>query len=99
MAVFENASHFFEASVERVANTTVRISWKTRFKDLQVSIYHGDSPETMQRKAPLYRIKGETAVEISDLNSDMPHYFEIVSDKGSARVISERRLPLQGARH
>jgi protein-tyrosine phosphatase len=96
MAVFENASHFFEASVERVADTTVRISWKTRFKDLQVSIYHGDSPETMQRKAPIYRIKGETAVEISGLNSDMPHYFEIVSDKGSARVISERRLPLQG---
>ena len=97
MAVFENAPHFFDVSVERVAKATVRISWKTRFKDLQVSIYHGNSPETMQRNSPLYRIKGETAVEISDLNSDMPHYFAIVPDKGSARVISERRLPLQGA--
>ena len=97
MTVFENASHFFDASVERIAKATVRISWKTHFKDLQVSIYHGNSPEAMQRNAPLYRIKGETTVEISDLNSDMPHYFEIVPDKGSARVISERRLPLQGA--
>ena len=97
MSVSENASHIFDASVERVAKDTVRISWKTELKDLQVSIYHGDSPETIQRNAPLYRIKGETSVEISGLNSDMPHYFEIVPDKGSARVISERRLPLQGA--
>ena len=97
MTVFDNTSHFFDTSVERIAKDTVRISWKTHFKDLQVSIYHGDSPETMQRNAPLYRIKGETAVEISGLNADMPHYFEIVSDKGSPRVISERRLPLQGA--
>ena len=97
MTVFENASHFFDASVERVDKTTVSIGWKTDFKDLQVSIYHGDSPETIQRNAPLYRSKGETAVEISGLNADMPHYFEIVPDKGSARVVSERRLPLQGA--
>jgi protein-tyrosine phosphatase len=97
MTVFENASHVFDVSVERVAKATVRISWKTRFKDLQVSIYHGNSPETMQRNSPLYRIKDETTVEISGLNSDMPHYFAIVPDKGSARVISERRLPLQGA--
>jgi len=97
MAEFENASHLFEASVERVAKASVRISWKTRFKDLQVSIYHGDSPENIQRNAPLYRNKGETAVEISGLNSDIPHYFEIVPHKGIPRVISERRLPLQGA--
>ena len=97
MTVSENDSHFFDAAVERVSKTTVRISWKTRFKDLQVSIYHGNSPETLQRNTPLRRIKGKTAVEISGLNSDMPHYFEIVPDNGSVRVIGERRLPLQGA--
>ena len=97
MSVFDKASHFFDASVERVAKDSVRISWKAELKDLQVSIYHSDSPETIQRNTPLYRTKGETAVEISGLNSDMPHYFEIVPDKGNARVISERRLPLEGA--
>ena len=97
MTVFENASHLFEASVERVAKASVRISWKTRFNDLQVSIYQGDSPENIQRNAPVCRIKGETDVEISGLNSDIPHYFEIVPQKGIPRVISERRLPLQGA--
>ena len=97
MGPSENTPHIFDASVERVDKDTVRISWETDREDLQVSIYHGESPETMQRKAPLYRIKGQTAVEISGLNSDMPHYFEIVPYKGSPRVISERRLPLQGA--
>ena len=97
MTVFENASYFFDASVERLAQARVRISWKTQFKELQVSIYHGDSPETIQRNAPLCRVSGETAVEIPGLNSDSPHYFEIVPDKGRALIISERRLPLQGA--
>lgn len=97
MSLSENASQFFDASVERVAKATVRINWKTDFQDLKVLIYHGSSPETVQRNTPLYRIKGETAVEISGLNSDRPHYFEIVPDKGSARIISERRLPLEGA--
>ncbi len=97
MRVLENTSPIFDASVERLDKDTLRISWKTARKDLQVSIYYGDAPETIQRNAPLYRIKGENAVEISGLNSNMPHYFEIVPDKGNARVISERRLPLQGA--
>jgi len=97
MSVFENTSHFFDASVERVADDTLRLSWKTYLNDLQVSIYHGNSPETLRRNAPLYRIKGQTAVEISGLNADIPHYFEIVPDKSNGRVISERRLPLQGA--
>jgi protein-tyrosine phosphatase len=97
MTVSENAPRLFDASVERVAKDTLRISWKTHFKDLQVSIYHGNSPETLQRNAPLYRIKGQTAVEIPGLNSDVPHYFEIVPDKSAGRVVSERRLPLQGA--
>ncbi|MGD2036712.1 MAG: tyrosine-protein phosphatase [Desulfobacterales bacterium] len=97
MTVSENASRLFDASVERVAKDTLRIRWKTHLKDLQVSIYHGNSPETLQRNAPLYRIKGQTAVEIPGLNSDVPHYFEIVPDKSAGTVISERRLPLQGA--
>jgi protein-tyrosine phosphatase len=97
MTVFENTSHFFDASVERIAEDTLRISWKTHRKDLQVSIYHGNSPETLQRDAPLYRLKGQTALEIPGLSADIPHYFEIVPDKSNGRVISERRLPLQGA--
>jgi protein-tyrosine phosphatase len=89
--------HFFDAAVERINKSTLRIGWKTHFKDLQVSIYHGNSPENLQRNAPLYRLKGQTAVEISGMNADIPHYFGIVPDKGAGRVVGERRLPLHGA--
>ena len=97
MTVFKNDAHLSDAAVERIAQDTVRIRWKTRFKDLAVSIYHGDTPETIQRSKPFRRIKGRTAVKISDLNPDVPHYFDIGFEDGDRRVVSERRLPLQGA--
>ncbi len=97
MTEFKNTSHFLDASVERIAEDAVRISWKTHLQGFQVSIFHGNSPETIQHKEPLSRVKGKTAVKISGLNPDVPHYFEIVPDNGNGRVISERRLPLQGA--
>ena len=75
----------------------MRISWKTPLKDLRVSIYHGDSPGTIQRNEPIDRVAGETAVKIAGLNPDIPHYFEIVPDNKRGRIISERRLPVQGA--
>ncbi len=97
MTVVENASDFLDASIERVAKDAVRIHWEMRRKGLQVSIYHGNSPETIQRNEPFRRVKGRTAIKISGLNPDVPHYFEIVTDAGNGRVLSERRLPLQGA--
>jgi protein-tyrosine phosphatase len=97
MTVFKNASDFLDASVERDAKDTVSISWKTPRKGLRVSIFHGNSPETIQRNEPFKRIEAETAVKIAGLNPDVPHYFEIVPENGNGRVISERCLPLQGA--
>lgn len=97
MTVFKNDAHLSDTAVERIAKDTVRIRWNTRFKDLAVSIYHGDTPETIQRSKPFRRIKGRTAVKISDLNPDVPHYFDIGFEDGDRRVVSERRLPLQGA--
>jgi len=97
MTAFKNDSHLSDVSVNRIDKDKVRISWKTRFKDLEVSIYHGDSPEAIQRSKPIRRIKGQTAVKISGLSADVPHYFEISAGDGNSRVISERRLPLEGA--
>ena len=66
MAFFFHTSSIFDASVDRTGKDAVRISWKTHLKDLQVSIYHGDSPETIERSEPFLQIEGQTAVEISD---------------------------------
>ena len=97
MAAFNQSSSIFDVSVERTDKDAVRISWKTHLKNLRVSIYHGDSPETIERGEPFLKIEGQTAVEISELNPDIPHYFEITSENSAGIITSERRLPLEGA--
>ena len=97
MAAPDHTSPVFDASVERTGPDAVRLSWKARLKNLQISIYHGDSPETIDRKNPLLQIEGQPRVEISGLNPDMPHYFEIISENGAGIIAGERRLPLEGA--
>ena len=97
MTVSKEPLPFFNATVDRIAKDAVRISWKTHLKGLHVSIFHGNSPETIRRNEPFQRIEGETAIKITGLNPEAPHYFEIAPENGNGRVISERRLPLQGA--
>ena len=96
MVFFDQTSSIFDASVDRTGKDAVRISWKTHLKDLQVSIYYGDSPETIERNEPFLQIEGQTAVEISGLNPDIPHYFEIISENSAGIITGERRLPLEG---
>ena len=96
MAVLEPTSPIFDAAVVRTGQDAVRISWKTHLKDLQVSIYHGNSPETIERNEPFLQIEAQTAVDISGLNPDIPHYFEILSGNGAGIITAERRLPLEG---
>jgi protein-tyrosine phosphatase len=96
MAFLNHTPAIFNASVDRTGKDAVRISWKTHLKDLQVLIYHGDSPETIERNKPFCQIGGETAAEFSGLNPEIPHYFEITTEKSAGIIISERRLPLEG---
>jgi protein-tyrosine phosphatase len=97
MVAFDPITSVSDASVERVGPDAVRISWKTRLKDLRVSIYHGDSPETIDRQTPFLQAEGQTSVEISKLNPDIPHYFEIISENCAGIITAERRLPLEGS--
>jgi protein-tyrosine phosphatase len=97
MAAFDQTSSIFDVSLERTGKDAVYLSWKTHLKDLRISIYHGDSPETIERSDPFLQIERQTAVEVSELNPDIPHYFEIMSENSEAIMISERRVPLEGA--
>ncbi len=97
MTSLNHRSAIFDAAVDRIGKDAVRISWQIRLKDLQVLIYHGDSPETIDHSRPFCRIGGTTEVEFSGLNPEKPHYFEIATEKTAGIIISERRLPLEGA--
>jgi len=96
MTFSEETLPAFNGSVERTAKDVVRISWKTRLQNLAVSIYRGDSPETIQHNQPLLQVKGETAAEIKGLGHASPCYFEIMPENGTGIIVGERRLPLQG---
>jgi protein-tyrosine phosphatase len=89
-----NAS-IFDVSVSRSRPDALCISWKIKHKNLRISIYHGTTPETTQRKIPFKFIKNQTAVIISKLDPKVPHYFKVVPEAGKAIIVGERRLPLQ----
>jgi protein-tyrosine phosphatase len=96
MPFHNHITAIFDASVERTGKDRLRISWKTHIKGLRLLIYHGDSPETIERNQPFCQIEGKTAVEFSGLNPEIPHYFEITTEKSAGIIVSERRLPLEG---
>ena len=97
MTIFKETVPITDASVERTAKDAVRISWKTRRQNLGVSIYHGDSPETIHRDHPILIVNGQTVAEIRELDQGSPCYFEILPENGAGIIIGERRLPLQGS--
>ena len=96
MAALDPTFSIFDAAVARTGRDAVRLSWKPHLKDLQVSIYHGNSPETIDRNEPFLQIQAQTAVDISGLDPDVPHYFEIISENSAGIITAERRLPLEG---
>jgi protein-tyrosine phosphatase len=92
-----NTPRLYDISIDRTGKESVKISWKTRQKNDDFFIYSGESPDSIDRKRPLTQIKGETAVAICGLDPDSPHYFEIVPKGSQGIIISERRVPLEGA--
>ena len=95
MTFLDTNASIFDVSVSRSGPDVLRISWKTTHKNLQIAIYHGTTPETTQRKISFKFVKDQTAVIISKLNPDVPHYFKVAPEAGKAIIVGERRLPLQ----
>lgn len=95
MTFGDTTTAIIDVSVSRRGPTTLCISWKTKHKNLQISIYHGTTPETTRRKIAFKFVKDQTAAIISKLDPHVPHYFKVVPEAGRAIIVSERRLPLQ----
>ena len=95
MNFLDTTASISDVSVSRSGPDTLCVSWKTKHKNLQISIYHGTTPETIRRKIPFKFVKDQTAVIISKLDPHVPHYFKIVPETGKAIIVGERRLPLQ----
>jgi protein-tyrosine phosphatase len=81
--------------VERIDQGTVKICWETEPSDLGVSIHVGQSPDSIDRASPAHTATGQTSIEISGLDPDLRHYFEIVPEGGPGYITAERRVPLE----
>jgi protein-tyrosine phosphatase len=84
--------------VDRLDDTTLRVRWPAAYTLAPVSVFAGDSPDTIDRDAPVARSLGLTrSVTIRGLDPAARTYFEVVPHSATpARVVAERRLPLDG---
>ena len=83
--------------VARTDRGTVEISWETEASNLSLSVYVGESTETIERKSPIARVTGRTRIELVGLDPRLRYYFELLPDGGRGIVVAERRIPLDGA--
>lgn len=83
-------------NVESKDNGLFVISWESRSKGIDVQVFVGDSPRTINRKASAANVKGKTSVQIDGLDPDVRHYFEVVPAGGPGIIAAERHQPFEG---
>lgn len=76
---------------------TVKISWDISDFSSEVSIFHGPSPELIDRSSSVVTVSDRNFAEISGLNNTIRHYFYITSRDAPGHIIAERRIPLDGS--
>lgn len=86
-----------DLSLTQTGNDSVRISWKLRGKILKITIFSRQSSDESDHHFTAAGVKKNTSANISGLDPDTRYYFEVVSDSGSKRIISQRRVPLEGS--
>jgi protein-tyrosine phosphatase len=86
-----------DITVDRTEDGSFRIDWKPRVQDLKVSIYAGQSPDTIDLDTPVIRVTNQSSVVLSDLNPGKRYYFALNPDGDSKIITAERRVKLEGA--
>lgn len=85
-----------EASATRTADGGFELSWEIRGDPGAVAIFHGESPEGIDRTRPLGRSSGRRAL-LEGLASGRAHFFELVPDRGRPLLVGERRIDAEGS--
>ena len=88
------AGTIVDAAALQIGRGVFRICWETNDPGGEAVIYHGKSPDAIDRRTPV-AVSEDGCVDIDWLDPQARHYFEIVSGK-SAMIVAERRLLLDG---
>jgi protein-tyrosine phosphatase len=95
VTLLDTTASIVDVTLSRSGPNVLRISWKTKHKNLPVSVFHGTRPETIDQRVSLERTKDRSEATLSELSPYVAHYFKIVPEEGKAIIVGERRLPLQ----
>jgi protein-tyrosine phosphatase len=90
-------ANLYDVSITRIDDNSVEISWGLREDIQSVSICRGESPDQISRRTPMIKVKGQSGVRITGLDSGVRYYFELVPDQSPGVIIGERRVALQGS--
>jgi len=93
----KKTSRISNVTVDRNGKDAVRISWETGFKDLEVSIYVGESPHRIDSAPPAFRARGKTWADIKGLDHNARFYFLVAPQGGKSVITAERRVSLEGS--
>lgn len=82
--------------VERNKKGIHTIKWDSPVKGTVVTIFAGDTPEKINRKVTVAKVKDRNSVKIDGLDPDARHYFEVVPEGGQGIITAERGQPFDG---
>jgi protein-tyrosine phosphatase len=82
--------------VERVSGDDLLLRWDAAPGGAPVRVFAGTSPDSIDRSAPIAEMNGRV-LRIRGLDPDSRWFFELRTQDGERRVVSERLLPLAGA--
>jgi protein-tyrosine phosphatase len=84
-------------TVFRRSVNAVEIRWHENAREVDLSLFRGDSPETIDVSAPLVQVTEGSSVILPGLSTDRPHFFKLMASDGSSIIVGERRLFVEGA--
>ena len=76
-----------DIKVDRTEQGNFRINWKPRVENLWVSVFAGQSPETIDFIKPAMRVTNQSSVVLQDLDPNVRQYFAVKPD-GQRKIIT-----------
>jgi protein-tyrosine phosphatase len=96
MQIEVSESAIKKAAVNRTADGGVELSWEPAAGLPEVCVFHGESPEGIDRGSPLARTTAGR-VRLDGLDPAGRHFFELVPQDGRPLVVGERRIEAEGS--